>query len=47
MDRPDICRVDKQYNLNYKDLFKWDDFVKLNLDVCNQLAEVESAIKKL
>lgn len=37
--RPDICRVGLQYKTHYQDLCSWDDFVKLNLEVCQQLQE--------
>lgn len=36
-DRPDICRVDLQYEKNYSTLVTWDRFVKLNISVCNEL----------
>lgn len=36
-NRPDICRVDRQYALHYADLYSWDEFVALNIRVCNQL----------
>ncbi|MFJ5485390.1 YkgJ family cysteine cluster protein [Pectobacterium actinidiae] len=35
--RPDICRVDLQYQLNYIHLYSWEEFVALNLSVCRQL----------
>lgn len=38
-DRPDICRVDRQYVLNYVKLYSWDEFIELNLQVCHQLIE--------
>ncbi|SUX27617.1 Uncharacterised protein [Cedecea davisae] len=45
-ERPDICRVDLQYKLNYVHLYTWDEFVALNLTVCRQLiAEDESRQK--
>lgn len=39
-DRPDICRVDRQYELHYADQCSWSEFVDLNLQVCNLLWEV-------
>ncbi len=36
--RPDICRVDLQYKLNYSELYTWDEFVAENLKVCNSLS---------
>lgn len=38
-ERPDICRVDRQYALNYADRYSWDAFVTLNLEVCHLLVE--------
>lgn len=35
--RPDICRVDKQYHINYSSLYSWDEFVELNIGVCRLL----------
>ena len=35
--RPEICRIDIQYNNYYKEKYSWEDFVKVNLVVCNQL----------
>ena len=36
--RPDICRVDRQYLQNYAQRYSWDEFVRLNLEVCAALA---------
>jgi len=36
-DRPDICRVDRQYALHYARLYNWEEFVALNVQVCRQL----------
>ncbi|PWC18958.1 YkgJ family cysteine cluster protein [Brenneria corticis] len=36
-ERPDICRVDLQYRLNYARFYSWEAFVALNLTVCRQL----------
>ena len=35
--RPDICRVDRQYELRFVRLYSWDEYVALNLQVCQQL----------
>ena len=35
--RPDICRVDVQYVLNYRHLLSWEEFVKANLKACDLL----------
>jgi len=37
--RPDICRVDRQFELNYAARHSWDEFVRLNLQVCQLLME--------
>lgn len=39
--RPDICRVDLQFQLNYARLYTWEEFVALNLAVCHRLIEEE------
>lgn len=36
-DRPDICRVGRQYIINYHEKYTWDEFVSLNLKVCEEL----------
>lgn len=48
-DRPDICRVDRQYRLHYARQYSWDDFVLVNLAVCNSLQtrEREEGTSKL
>jgi len=38
-ERPDICRVDRSYELHYQHLYTWDDYVELNLKVCVELQE--------
>jgi len=35
--RPDICRVDRQYALNYSHSLSWEKYVALNLEVCSAL----------
>ncbi|MFJ3683331.1 YkgJ family cysteine cluster protein [Pseudomonas sp. NPDC090208] len=37
-DRPDICRVDRQYQMHYAERYTWNEFVELNLQVCNVLS---------
>lgn len=39
--RPEICRVDLQYQLNYSSLFTWDEFVQVNLEACHYLQKQE------
>jgi len=41
--RPDICRVDRQYALNYSQEFTWDEFVEANLRACARLAEMPAS----
>ncbi|MEA3250579.1 MAG: YkgJ family cysteine cluster protein [Pseudomonadota bacterium] len=38
-NRPEICRVDRQYELHYANQYSWDEFVSLNIQACNVLAE--------
>lgn len=33
-ERPDICRIDRQYQLHYRNEYTWDDFVAINLQSC-------------
>ena len=33
-NRPDICRVDKQYTLHFQDTLSWRDFCTLNESAC-------------
>ncbi|MBY0453397.1 MAG: YkgJ family cysteine cluster protein [Burkholderiaceae bacterium] len=35
--RPEICRVDRQYILHYENKYDWNEFVALNLQVCAAL----------
>lgn len=35
--RPLICRVDFQYEQNYRNKYTWDEFVQLNLEICHLL----------
>lgn len=40
--RPDICRVDRLYTLQYSKQYTWSEFVALNLQVCASLNELNS-----
>lgn len=40
--RPDICRVDKQYQLNYKDKYSWLEFIEINIIACKILNSEKS-----
>jgi Fe-S-cluster containining protein len=35
--RPDICRVDQQYQMHYADRYSWASFVEVNIEVCRVL----------
>ncbi len=35
--RPDICRVDRQFQLIYSQRYSWEEFVAANLEVCDLL----------
>lgn len=35
--RPDICRVDRQYELHYQSAMTWEAFVELNQIACKAL----------
>lgn len=39
-ERPDICRVDRQYTLRYARLYTWDEYVVANLAVCSALEKL-------
>lgn len=41
MIRPLICRVDEQYELNYKSHYRWDEFVSLNVQACDALKRAD------
>ena len=36
-ERPEICRVDRQYLLRYAEQYTWNEFVELNLQACELL----------
>ena len=36
-DRPDICRVDRQYKLFFSTKISLNEFIKINIDACNYL----------
>ena len=38
-DRPDICRVELQYQKHYSKHFSWDDFITINLEICESLPD--------
>lgn len=42
-ERPDICRVDRQYELNYAQQYTWEDFVTQNRQACELLQKGSSS----
>ncbi|HDO1331336.1 TPA: YkgJ family cysteine cluster protein [Aeromonas veronii] len=38
--RPDICRVERQFRMNYSGLYSWEEFVEANAKVCQVLQSV-------
>lgn len=38
-DRPLVCRVEDYYKANLADTYEWEDFVQINLDVCQILSK--------
>ena len=37
--RPDICNVERAYDLYYKEAYKYEDYLKLNTIACIKLKE--------
>ncbi len=48
-ERPDICRVDRQYTMNYASQFSWEKFVEVNMQVCValQAKEEQAALQRI
>lgn len=44
--RPDVCRVDRHYDLHFADKCSWEAFIELNLGVCSALAEVAISVDR-
>lgn len=42
-ERPEICRVDRQYILHYSRNMSWNDFIEVNINICYKLQQ--AAIK--
>lgn len=36
-NRPLICRVEDYYKTHLSHIYEWDEFVKLNLEICQKL----------
>ena len=43
-ERPDICRVDRQYELHYAQQYTWEEFVTMNLQACEILQKSTSSM---
>lgn len=41
--RPDICRVDRQYELRFSAMYTWEEFVTVNAGVCVELQRRSSS----
>lgn len=39
-ERPDICRVDRQYEMTYKHVMSWAEFVDINMAGCQKIQAV-------
>ncbi|MCT6517654.1 MULTISPECIES: YkgJ family cysteine cluster protein [Enterobacterales] len=42
-ERPDICRVDRQYLLHYHKQYTWNEFIELNRISCKLILESEGS----
>ncbi|ELX8377655.1 YkgJ family cysteine cluster protein [Providencia vermicola] len=40
-ERPDICRVDKQYSLHYHKQYTWHEFIEINRIACEIILSSE------
>lgn len=38
--RPIICRVDKQYEVNYQQRYNWQEFIEINRIACQALEKM-------
>ncbi len=38
-DRPLVCRVEDYYKANLIDIYEWEDFVQINLEICKILSK--------
>ena len=43
--RPDICKVDKMFELKYRKYFSKKDFYIQNADICNQLQTLSGVVQ--
>ncbi|SEP84070.1 YkgJ family cysteine cluster protein [Basfia succiniciproducens] len=37
--RPLVCRVEDYYKQNLSHIYEWDEFIEINLAICEQLQE--------
>lgn len=42
--RPKICRINIQYESNYKKIYSWDEFVEVNIQACEILQKTTNNI---
>lgn len=40
-DRPDICRVELQYRLNFSSKMSWREFVDINVSACRVISTIQ------
>ncbi len=40
-DRPLVCRVEDYYKKYLTEVYEWEDFVTINLAVCEQLQDIK------
>jgi Fe-S-cluster containining protein len=43
--RPDICRVDRQYEQRFFTQCSWEEFVMLNVQACQSLKDIANKIE--
>ncbi|MBC3242968.1 YkgJ family cysteine cluster protein [Pseudomonas lurida] len=43
-ERPSICRVDQQYSERYARRYSWEEYVRLNIEVCELLQAKEQQL---
>ena len=36
-NRPLVCRVEEYYKTYLSDIYEWDEFVKINLEICEKV----------
>ncbi|AGX87493.1 oxidoreductase-like protein [Candidatus Symbiobacter mobilis CR] len=42
-ERPDICRVDRMYELHFSHIYSWNEFVAINQQICVHLKAIFAA----